>query len=85
MSIAELIEAVEFVVDAQGNKKAVLVDLAVWQEVLQLLADALEEADDAQVVREIEARIAAGQEPLYTHEEVWSEIESLESQGALPD
>jgi hypothetical protein len=85
MSLAELVESVEFVVDAQGNRKAVVVDLAVWKEVLQILADTLEEAEDAQAIREIEVRITSGQERLFTHEEVWAEIEALESQGALPD
>jgi len=41
MSIAELMKAVEFVVDAGGNKKAVLVGWPVWEELLQQL-DALE-------------------------------------------
>lgn len=41
MSLAELVESVEFVVDAQGNRKAVVVDLAVWKEVLQILGGIL--------------------------------------------
>ncbi len=85
MSLTELVQSVEFVVDSQGHKKAVLVDLATWQEVLHLLADFIEEADEARDIREIEAQIAAGQETLFTHEEVWAEIEALESKGALPN
>jgi predicted DNA-binding protein len=49
------------------------------------IVEALEETDDTRVVREIEARLAAGEERVYSHEEVWAEIEALESQGALPD
>ncbi|MFN8455420.1 MAG: hypothetical protein U0401_12260 [Anaerolineae bacterium] len=37
MSVVELIESAEFLVDAQGNKKAVQVDLAVWEEIVALL------------------------------------------------
>ena len=47
--------------------------------------DAMEEEEDIQAIREIEARIASGQERLYSHQEVWEELEALESQGALPD
>lgn len=37
MSVTELIESVEYLIDAQGKKKAVQVDLAVWQEIVALL------------------------------------------------
>jgi antitoxin component of RelBE/YafQ-DinJ toxin-antitoxin module len=49
------------------------------------IVEALEDADDTRAVREIEARLAAGEERVYAHEEVWAEIEALESKGALPD
>jgi predicted DNA-binding protein len=49
------------------------------------IADAMEEAEDIQAIREIEARIASGEERLYSHQEVWDEIDALEAQGALPD
>ena len=51
----------------------------------QYIDEAMEEAEDVRAVQEIEERIAAGQERVYSHEEVWAEIESLESQGAVPD
>jgi len=47
--------------------------------------DLMEEADDIRLVKAIEARLASGQEPIYSHEEVWAEIDRLESDGALPD
>jgi predicted DNA-binding protein len=49
------------------------------------IEDTMEEAEDIQAVRDIEARIASGQERLYSHQEVWDEIETLENEGALPD
>lgn len=49
------------------------------------ITEALEEEEDLRAVQAIEERIAAGQERVYSHEEVWAEIEALESQGALPD
>jgi predicted DNA-binding protein len=47
--------------------------------------DLLEEAEDLRLVEEIEHRLAEGQERSYSHEEVWSEIDDLESRGELPD
>ena len=47
--------------------------------------DLMEEADDIRLVKAIEARLALGQEPVYSHEEVWAEIDRLESKGELPD
>ena len=47
--------------------------------------DLMEEADDIRLVKAIEARLASGQEPTYSHQEVWAEIDRLESDGALPD
>jgi len=49
------------------------------------VAEMLEESEDVRRVREIETRVALGQERLYSHEQVWKEIEVLEAQGALPD
>lgn len=40
MTIADLTHKVQFVTDAEGNRKAVQVDLAVWQEILALLEEA---------------------------------------------
>jgi predicted DNA-binding protein len=47
--------------------------------------DLMEEADDIRLVKAIEARLEAGQEPIYSHDEIWAEIEALESKGELPD
>jgi hypothetical protein len=37
MSLTELVEAVEVIVDTEGHKKAVL-DWSVWEEIVTLLA-----------------------------------------------
>lgn len=37
MSVTELIESAEFLIDAQGKKKAVQIDLAAWEEIVALL------------------------------------------------
>ena len=47
------------------------------------IEEALDEAEDVRAVDEIESCIAAGQEPIYDHEDVWAEIEALEAEGAL--
>lgn len=37
MNALEMLQTAEFVVDAQGNKKTVLLDYKVWEELLTLL------------------------------------------------
>ena len=51
----------------------------------EYLTDSIEDAEDARAVALIEKRIAEGRELVYSHEEVWTEIEALEAKGALPD
>lgn len=46
MTVAELLEAVQFITDAEGNKKAVVVDLAVWEGMLARLEDLEKIADE---------------------------------------
>jgi hypothetical protein len=53
MSVTELLQAVQFVVDNKGNKKAALLDYAVWEELLTLLED-LEDTAEIQRLREAE-------------------------------
>ncbi|MBI1881797.1 MAG: hypothetical protein HYR94_26770 [Chloroflexi bacterium] len=49
MSVTELIKSVEFLVDAEGNKKAAVLDWSAWEELVTLL-EKLEdqEAEDEQ-------------------------------------
>jgi hypothetical protein len=84
MSTIELIESAQFLVDAGGHKRAVVLDLTSWREILQKLTVLDDDEAEIQAVREIEARLAAGEERLYSHEEVWAELEALEAQGELP-
>ena len=49
------------------------------------VAEVLEENEDIRTVQEIEARIAAGKEPIHSHHDVWAEVEALEAQSALPN
>lgn len=44
MSLLELLDSAQFVVDAAGNKKAVQLDLVIWEELRQRLV-ALDEAE----------------------------------------
>jgi len=39
MSAIGMLQAAEFVVDAHGNRRAVLLDYKVWEELLTLLED----------------------------------------------
>lgn len=52
MSIAELLQKAEFLVDAKGAKKAVVLDYATWDELLTMLED-LEDADEIRRLRKI--------------------------------
>ena len=51
MSVAELLGNPQFVVDASGDKKSVVLDYAVWQELLAMLED-LEDAEEIGRLRE---------------------------------
>ena len=51
MNVNELLQKVQFVVDADGNKKAVLLDYAAWGELLTLLED-WEDAGEIRHLRE---------------------------------
>ena len=51
MLAAKMLQTTEFVVDAQGNKKAVLLDYQVWEELLTLIQD-WEDAEEIRRLRE---------------------------------
>jgi hypothetical protein len=51
MNAVEMLQMVEFVVDAHRNKKAVLLDYKVWEELLTLLED-WEDAEEIRCLRE---------------------------------
>ena len=51
MSVTELLQSAQFLVDADGHKKAVVFDFAVWEELLTLLED-LEDAEEIRRLRE---------------------------------
>jgi len=72
----------------RGRGMAVLMSMDRWkafERQVASLAEAMEDAEDTRVADEIEARIARGEERIYSHEEVWAEIDALEALGALPD
>jgi hypothetical protein len=50
MSVTELLQSVQFVVDHEGKRKAVQVDLQTWEELLGLLED-MEDAADMEQAR----------------------------------
>ena len=51
MSEKALLQSVQFVVDSEGHKSAVLIDLDVWKQILPLIED-LEDADEIRRARE---------------------------------
>jgi len=52
MSVDELLQSAQFLVDGSGNKKAVLLDLSIWEDVLELLED-LEDAEEIRRLRKV--------------------------------
>ncbi|HZQ10779.1 MAG TPA: hypothetical protein VFD70_29645 [Anaerolineae bacterium] len=52
MSVTDMLSKAEFLVDDKGNKKAVVLDIALWQELLDLLQD-VEDANEIERLREL--------------------------------
>ncbi|MCB0212642.1 MAG: hypothetical protein KDJ52_25080 [Anaerolineae bacterium] len=67
MSIDEIVKSAQFMVDANGTKKAVVLDMALWNELLTLLDDLTDTAAAAEAYEE------------YLHDpstaRPWSEVE----------
>ena len=51
MGIADLIQKFQFVVDSNGEKQSVLIDYAIWEELLNLLED-LEDSEEISRLRD---------------------------------
>ena len=66
MKVSEMLKTAEFVVDAQGNKKAVLLDYEVWEALLTLL----ENWEDAEEIR----RLREADDPILSWEEAKAEL-----------
>jgi hypothetical protein len=52
MSVAEILQNVRFVIDADGTKKAVLLDYSLWKKLLTQLEDP-EDAEEIRCLREV--------------------------------
>ena len=57
MGVLEQLQTTQFLVDAEGNRRAVVVEYPIWEELLTLLED-LEDAEEIRRLRE------AGEETL---------------------
>ena len=77
MGVADLIQKFQFVVDANGEKQSVLIDYAVWEELLNLLED-LEDSEEIDRLRD------AGEESI-PWEQAKVELLSDEKFEALAD
>ena len=51
MSVSEVLQQAQFLVDEEGVKKAVVFDYSLWEELLTLLED-LEDAEEISRLRE---------------------------------
>ncbi len=53
MTVSDLFQSVQFVVNSQGEKSGVVIDMELWDEILTLLED-LEDADEIQQAHELD-------------------------------
>lgn len=51
MTVSELMQTAQFLVDTNGNKQAVVLGFDLWEELLTLLED-LEDSEEIQHLRE---------------------------------
>lgn len=51
MRVTEILQSAQFVVDARGNRKAVMVGYAVWEEFVFMLED----LEDAREIKQLRA------------------------------
>lgn len=81
MTATELLNSAQFITDADGNKTAVLVDLAVWQEIIVALEklDTLEATGEPEIPPQNRRALALLQdwanEPSDKDEAWWDEFE----------
>jgi len=52
MTVAEILKSVNFVVGPKGKESALLVDMAVWEQIVTMLEDA-EDADGIKQARSV--------------------------------
>jgi hypothetical protein len=68
MTITEILQSVQFVVDQQGKPSAALLDMRAWEALLSLLED----VEDAEIVR---ARLKN-----WRSKEGWSDWQDVEAE-----
>ena len=61
MTVTELLNVVQFVVDQTGERKAVLLDLAVWEALIETLEDQ-EDAAELEELREADEETISWEE-----------------------
>ncbi len=72
MSVTELLKSARFVVGADGEKQAVILDVAVWEELVTLMED-LEDAEEMQQARQVDEDLVS-----------WEQVQA-EYKAAHPD
>ncbi len=58
MTVVEKLQTAQFVVDANGIRKAVVLEFALWEELLLILEDA-EDAEELNLLREFEEEVVS--------------------------
>lgn len=61
MSVHDLIQASQFLIDADGNKKGVVLEYPLWEELLTLIED-MEDAEEIRQLRESDEEVVSWEE-----------------------
>ncbi len=72
MSVIELLKSARFIVGADGEKQAVILDVAVWEELVTMMED-LEDAEEMQQARQVDEDLIS-----------WEQVQA-EYKAAHPD
>lgn len=63
MTVRDLLEKAQFLIDTSGKKQAVVLDYAIWEEFLALLED-LEDAEEVRHLRDLNEEKVSWKEAL---------------------
>ena len=83
--LVELPETLSLKVSAVASARGETVSSLIQEALAEYISELDEEAADTKAVRAIETRLAEGRERLYSHQEIWDELDSSEPQRGLPD
>jgi len=73
MSVMELVQSVQYVVDKRGHRKSVQLDYPIWEEILTLLED-IEDAEELEEAEEEEDTLVPWEQVVADYKKNHSEV-----------